>query len=33
MTAKPGVYTVKAIGDKGTAAVAPLNVEEKPKKK
>jgi len=31
--AKPGVYTVKAIGDKGTAAVAPLNVEEKPKKK
>src|SRR4030042_3434218 len=31
--AKPGVYTVKAIGDKGTAAVAPLNVEEKQKKK
>ena len=30
---KPGVYSVKAIGDKGTAAVAPLNVEEKPKKK
>jgi len=30
---KPGVYTVKAIGDKGTTAVAPLNVEEKPKKK
>jgi hypothetical protein len=31
--AKPGVYTVKATGDKGTVAVAPLNVEEKPKKK
>ena len=33
LMAKPGVYTVKAIGDKGTVAVAPLNVEEKPKKK
>lgn len=31
--ATPGVYAIKAIGDKGTAAVAPLNVEEKPKKK
>lgn len=31
--AKPGVYSVRATGDKGTAAVAPLEVEEKPKKK
>lgn len=31
--AKPGVYTVKASGDKGTMAVAPLEVEEKPEKK
>lgn len=31
--AKPGVYTVKAIGDKGTVAVAPLEVEAKPEKK
>jgi len=31
--AKPGVYTVKATGDKGTIAVAPLEVEEKPEKK
>jgi len=31
--ASPGVYTIKATGDKGTVAVAPLNVEEKPKKK
>ena len=31
--AKPGVYTVKATGDKGTMAVAPLEVEEKPEKK
>ena len=30
---KPGVYTVKAIGDKGTLAVAPLEVEEKVAKK
>jgi hypothetical protein len=30
---KPGVYTVKAIGDKGTLAVAPLEVEEKVEKK
>jgi hypothetical protein len=29
--AKPGIYTVKAIGDKGTVAVAPLEVEEKKK--
>jgi hypothetical protein len=33
LNAKPGVYTVKAIGDKGTSAVAPLNVKEKSKKK
>jgi len=31
--AKPGVYSVKAIGDKGTMAVAPLEVEAKPEKK
>jgi hypothetical protein len=31
--ATPGVYTVRAEGDKGTLAVAPLAVEEKPKKK
>lgn len=30
--AKPGVYTVKAMGDKGTMAVAPLEVEKKEKK-
>lgn len=29
--AKPGMYTIKAIGDKGTVAVAPLEVEEKKK--
>ena len=33
MDAKPGVYSVKATGDKGTVAVAPLEVEEKPVKK
>ncbi len=31
--AKPGVYTIKAEGDKGTMAVAPLDVAAKPKKK
>jgi hypothetical protein len=31
--AQPGVYTISAEGDKGTVAVAPLAVEEKPKKK
>ncbi|MBM4330745.1 MAG: hypothetical protein FJ117_05870 [Deltaproteobacteria bacterium] len=31
MNAKPGIYSVKAIGDKGTVAVAPLEVEEKKK--
>ena len=31
--AKPGVYSVKATGDKGTVAVAPLEVEAKPEKK
>ena len=31
--AKPGVYTVRATGDKGTTAVAPLEVEEKIEKK
>lgn len=31
--AKPGLYTLKAMGDKGTVAVAPLEVEKKPKKK
>jgi hypothetical protein len=31
--AKPGVYTIRAEGDKGTVAVAPLAVKEKPKKK
>lgn len=29
--AKPGMYTVRAIGDKGTVAVAPLEVEQKKK--
>ncbi len=33
VTAQPGVYTVKAVGDKGTLAVAPLEVEKKPEKK
>ena len=33
MTAKPGVYSVKAVGDRGTTAVAPLEVEPKPEKK
>jgi hypothetical protein len=33
MTAAPEVYTVKAVGDKGTQAVAPLEVEGKPAKK
>lgn len=32
MTAKPGVYTVRAEGDKGTVAVAPLEVEAPPAK-
>jgi len=31
--AQPGVYSVKASGDKGTVAVAPLEVEPKPEKK
>jgi hypothetical protein len=31
--AKPGVYSVKALGDKGTMAVAPLEVEKKEEKK
>ena len=31
--AQPGVYSVKASGDKGTVAVAPLEVEAKPEKK
>ncbi len=31
--AAPGVYAIKAEGDKGTVAVAPLEVKEKPKKK
>jgi len=31
--ATPGVYTIEATGDKGTVAVAPLDVAEKPKKK
>jgi hypothetical protein len=31
--ATPGVYTIKATGDKGTISVAPLDVAEKPKKK
>ncbi len=29
--AKPGMYTIKAVGDKGSVAVAPLEVEEKKK--
>jgi len=33
LTAKPGVYSVKAIGDQGTMAVAPLEVEKKEEKK
>jgi len=33
ITAQPGVYTVKAVGDKGTQAVAPLEVEKKVEKK
>lgn len=33
MTAKPGIYSVKAVGDRGTTAVAPLEVEPKPEKK
>jgi len=33
LDAKPGVYSVKATGDKGTVAVAPLEVEEKVEKK
>jgi hypothetical protein len=33
MTAKPGIYTVRAEGDKGTVAVAPLEVEAPPAKK
>ena len=33
LTAQPGIYTVKAIGDQGTSAVAPLEVEAKPEKK
>jgi len=31
--AAPGVYAIKAEGEKGTVAVAPLEVKEKPKKK
>ena len=31
--AQPGVYPITAEGDQGTIAVAPLAVEEKPKKK
>ena len=31
--AAPGIYSVKATGDKGTMAVAPLEVEKKPEKK
>lgn len=31
LNAKPGIYSVKAMGDKGTVAVAPLEVEEKKK--
>ena len=31
--ATPGVYAIKAEGDKGTVAAAPLEVKEKPKKK
>ncbi|MDI6754343.1 MAG: hypothetical protein QME78_08105 [Thermodesulfobacteriota bacterium] len=31
LNAKPGIYSIKAIGDKGTVAVAPLEVEEKKK--
>lgn len=31
LNAKPGMYTVKASGNKGTIAVAPLEVEEKKK--
>lgn len=33
LMAKPGVYSVKAMGDKGTMAVAPLEVEKKEEKK
>jgi len=33
ITANPGMYSVKATGDKGTMAVAPLEVEKKPEKK
>ena len=33
MTAQPGLYTVKAVGDRGTVALAPLEVEPKPEKK
>jgi hypothetical protein len=33
MTAKPGIYTVKAEGDRGTVALAPLEVEAPPAKK
>ena len=31
--AAPGIYSVKATGDKGTMAVAPLEVEKKPEQK
>lgn len=30
--AKPGIYSIKATGDKGTVSVAPLEVEKKEKK-
>ncbi|MGQ9694986.1 MAG: hypothetical protein ACUVWV_09610 [Thermodesulfobacteriota bacterium] len=30
--AKPGIYSIKATGDKGTISVAPLEVEKKEKK-
>ncbi len=33
LNAPPGVYSVKAVGDKGTMAVAPLEVEKKEEKK
>jgi hypothetical protein len=33
LNAKSGVYSVKATGDKGTVAVAPLEVEPMPEKK
>jgi len=33
LLAAPGVYVIRAEGEKGTVAIAPLEVKEKPKKK